>query len=66
MKRLFLLCLGLVVMTVIIAGMQGCTSTGKDYSTGLNEKDYNTYDYQGNRLERNEGESSLSRGFNRY
>jgi hypothetical protein len=62
MKKLFLLCLILVVMAATIFGLQGCTSAGYDYSSGSG-KDYPTYDYQGNRLEREQGESNLNRGY---
>ena len=62
MKKLFLLCLTLVVMAAAISGLQGCTSAGYDYSSGSG-KDYPTYDYQGNRLEHDEGESHQNRGY---
>ncbi|MHB8111610.1 MAG: hypothetical protein ACYDHW_16425 [Syntrophorhabdaceae bacterium] len=66
MRRFRLLCLILVVMAVTIAGLQGCTSSTyyrDSESRGLSEKEYSTYDYQGNRLERNEGGSYfLNRG----
>jgi hypothetical protein len=62
MKRLFLLCLILVVMAAAISGLHGCTSAGFDYYSGSG-KDYPTYDYQGNRLEQNEGESHQNRGY---
>ena len=65
MKRLFLLCLILIVMAVTIAGLQGCTSAGKDYYKDSG-KDYSTYDYQGNRLDRNQGEGHLNGGFGGY
>lgn len=61
MKRFFLLCSMLVVMAAAITGLQGCSSRGWQYYTDTGEyrtggKDYTTYDYQGNRLMRNEGE----------
>jgi hypothetical protein len=70
MKRLFLLC---ITLAAIIAGLDGCTSRGWQYYTDTGElrtsgKDYNTYDYQGNRLMNNEGEwhGGSSMGGNRY
>ena len=62
MKKLFLLCLILVVMAAAISGLEGCTSAGLDYSSGSG-KDYSTYDYQGNRLERDGGDSGHTRGY---
>ena len=62
MKKLFLLCLILVVMAAAISGLGGCTSAGFDYSRGSG-KDYPTYDYQGNKLERNGGDSGQTRGY---
>lgn len=64
MKKLLLLRLILIAMAAIIAGVQGCASTKTDYWDS--SKGYNTYDYQGNRLERGQNEWHLNRGFDRY